>query len=716
VLSNIGLLHKLAQLYGIQVAYYGSDHKRNPARVESIIAILKSLGAPVTSSDDLQSAYQARQKWKRKQFIEPVIVAWDGNLESITVHSPDDDLGSRYNILLILEDGTQHSYELSQRNIVIHQPIEIDTAKYYEKTLVLKKKLPFGYHCLKVETRHQQADALILSAPVKSFNISQDKPEWGVFIPLYSLHSSRSWGAGNFSDIGTLADWVANEGGKSIASLPLLPAYLDKPYEPSPYLPLTRLFWNEFYIDITRIPELSGCPEAQEQIASQSFQKSIRSLQQSQRVDYSHQMVLQRMVLAKLSEYFFSADSTRYQHFKQYIANHPELEQYACFRAVMEKQGKPWRQWQGHLRGGILKAEDYDEHIKQYHLYVQWLAQEQLQDVAQNAIRKGLRLYLDLPLGTHPDGFDTWRYQDIFIDDVSVGAPPDSVFTQGQNWTFPPLHPDKIRETGYAYVIAYLRNHLQYARILRIDHMMALHRLFFIPHGHKSGYGMYVRYHPEEFYAIISIESHRHQSVIVGEDLGIVPRSVRTAMDHHSIQHMWVMHYELAGNKKVLLPAPRLNSVASLNTHDMPPFASFWTGQDIADRERVGIINQSKGRKESITRSIIKNKLIAFLVKRRFLHGRVTMLSVLKGCLSYLAASRSRLILINLEDLWLETHTQNIPGTTSEHPNWHWKARLSLEDFCQTPQTVTILREINKLRLLEGIKHGARKTEKRNRV
>jgi len=712
--AETGLLLKLAKLYGIQTAYYGSDHKRNPAQAESILAILKSLGAPTVSWSDLQSAYQARREWIWRKIIEPVTVVWDGNLDSVTLRLPESIYEGQCIIRLVLEDGTHVTQQVSLCDIPVKQLTEMEGATYYEKNLALKKKLPYGYHHLKIETRGYHAETLILSAPLRAFAPSKDERTWGVFLPLYSLHSKQSWGAGNFSDLQALTDWVGNLGGKTVASLPLLATFLDKPYEPSPYLPVSKLFWNEFYIDITRVPELSLCPEAQKLITSSMFQKSIQSFEQADLVDYYRLMVLKRSILERLSRHFFSTNSSRYRNFSQFLTHHPELEQYARFRAVMEKQNKTWRKWQNRLKSGNLKAGDYDKETMQYHLYVKWLAQEQLQDVTQHASRRGMCLYLDLPLGTHPDGFDTWHYQNIFINGVSVGAPPDTVFTRGQNWNFPPLHPDKIRETGYAYVIAYLRHHLQYAKVLRIDHIMGLHRLFFIPEGLKSSQGMYVQYHPEELYAILSIESHRNHSIIVGEDLGIVPREVPATMDRHGIRRMWVMHYELAGNNKAQLSSPKLHSVASLNTHDMPPFASFWTGQDIIERKRMAIISTAVANKEKVSRTITKQKLVAFLKKRRLLKGHNTISSILKGCLNYLATSRTQLLLINVEDLWLETHTQNIPSTTTEHPNWRRKARISLENFCQTPQITTILREINQLRSDEGTKHGTREAKKRD--
>jgi 4-alpha-glucanotransferase len=409
-------------------------------------------------------------------------------------------------------------------------------------------------------------------------------------------------------------------------------------------------------------------------------------------------MALKKTVLSELSQCLFDTDSARRRDFERFVKEHPVVNDYARFRAILEKQGKSWRLWSEPLRRGSLKDGDYDETEKRYHMYVQWLAHEQVRGIAEQAGRKDICLYLDLPLGAHPDGYDIWRYQDVFVPRVSVGAPPDTVFTRGQNWAFPPLHPERIRQQGYQYVIECLRHHLQYAGILRIDHVMGLHRLYFIPEGSDSGQGAYVHYHPQEMYAILALESQRYQSIIVGEDLGIVPDEVRTSMNRYGLNRMYVMHYELAANAQPLLrPIPN-NAVASLNTHDMPPFVSFWRGQDIRDRLKVGILNQAGARRERAIRATVKKRLVAFLRDRGWLKETPDEPSVLEGCLSYLSASRAQMVMVNLEDLWLETRTQNIPSTTEEHPNWRRKARYDFDTFCQMPQVATILKEVTRLR------------------
>jgi 4-alpha-glucanotransferase len=410
-------------------------------------------------------------------------------------------------------------------------------------------------------------------------------------------------------------------------------------------------------------------------------------------------MALKRQVLEELCRCLFAEPSSRLDELQRFAQDQPEVENYARFRATREKQNASWRSWRQPLRDGVVSEGDWDEEVRRYHLYVQWLANEQVEALQKEAGKKSLQLYLDLPLGVHPDGYDVWRHRNLFSLDASAGAPPDAVFTRGQNWHFPPLHPEGIREQGYKYVIAYLRHHLRHGGILRIDHVMGLHRLFWIPKGLESSQGVYVRYHADELYAILALESHRYQAILVGEDLGTVPPEVRPAMRRYGLHRMYVAQYEVVTNRqRALRPIPA-NSVASLNTHDMPPFASFWPGLDLKERVNMGLLDEAAAQKMSRARQTIREALITFLHDRGWTKEPVVdTAAFLQACLSFLSASRARVLLVNLEDLWLETQPQNIPSTFKEYPNWRRRARYSFEEFCQMPQVIDTLRIIDHLR------------------
>jgi len=422
-------------------------------------------------------------------------------------------------------------------------------------------------------------------------------------------------------------------------------------------------------------------------------------LRNSRLVDYQRQMELKRKVLEELSQCFFAEASDRLEELHHFTETHPLVDDYARFRATGEKYHVPWRSWPQPLRDGVLREGDYNEEDRLYHLYVQWLAWQQIEKVSQKAKEKGVRLYLDLPLGVHPDGYDAWRERETFIPDTSSGAPPDTVFTRGQNWGFQPLHPERIRDQHYRYTIAYLQHHLRYAGILRIDHVMGLHRLFCIPKDMEASSGVYLHYSAEELYAILALESHRNRAIIVGEDLGTVPPYVRPAMNKHGLYRMYVVHYELASNRQKGLPPVPRNSVASLNTHDMHPFAALWQGLDINDRQELGLLDRKGTQKERRIRRDIINILSTFLRRKGWLkNSSQDTFSALEACFSFLAESRAQIVLVNLEDLWLETKPQNVPSTRKEHPNWQRKALYSLEEFCQMPRVVDTLLNINELR------------------
>ncbi len=490
--------------------------------------------------------------------------------------------------------------------------------------------------------------------------------QWGIFAPIYSLHSKRNPSAGDLTDFEHLMDWMHELGGSVAATLPLLGAFLDEPFDPSPYSPATRLFWNEFYIDLERVPEFAGA------IPGERPPKT-------KLVDYRAVMTYKRLILEELTRRFFLQPAPRrLQAFRKFVAENKQIENYAEFRAVTDRRRKGWTAWPAGLQKGRLGRSDYDESAKRYYLYAQWIIQEQLAMLADKARTRAQVLYLDLPLGLHRDSYDVWRYRKFFVPGVTGGAPPDPVFTRGQNWGFPPMNPEAMRLNRYEYVIAFLRNHLRFARLIRIDHVMGLHRLYWIPEGLSGDKGVYVEYPADELYAILCLESHRYQAGIVGENLGTVAAGVNQALVKHDIRRMYVTQYEIMGNpaKPALKPIPA-RSVASLNTHDMQPFQAFLKGLDIDDRLDLGLLDQKTARKELKQRAVMRRKLRSFL-----------------GAIRFLAKSMADIVLINMEDLWQETLPQNVPATDQERPNWRRRMRPSIEQIRKMSSVAGVLADV----------------------
>jgi 4-alpha-glucanotransferase len=282
---------------------------------------------------------------------------------------------------------------------------------------------------------------------------------------------------------------------------------------------------------------------------------------------------------------------------------------------------------------------------------------------------------------------------------VAGGAPPDRFFTKGQNWGFAPLNPVKARRSGHRQWIECLRHHMQFAGVLRIDHVMGLHRLYWIPQGMEASQGAYVQYPAEELYAVLSLESHRHQTSVVGEDLGTVPDYIRRNMQEHALRGMYVTQFEVDPNPHAALRPAAPRSYASMNTHDTATFASFWDAADIDDQIALGLLRAEEAEDDRRYRQSVKDALIQYLRSRsRLSEGDTTAGAVLRGCLLELAACPAEFVLVTLEDLWGERQPQNTPGTVEERPNWRRKAKYSFEDFRQMPEVVDFLRLVDEVR------------------
>jgi 4-alpha-glucanotransferase len=554
-----------------------------------------------------------------------------------------------------------------------------------------------------LEVADLRCESLLIVAPRGVYGERAEEREkaWGVFLPLHALHRDASPSAGDFSDLQALMRWTAEQGGSLVATLPLLATLWELTDDPSPYNPTSRLFGNEFYLDPREIPELADTAEAQALLAAHDGRlETGRETQMGRWVDYQEQMRFKRSVLEALCRRFFEGPAPRRDALARHCLENPDLEHFARFRAVGERQGKPWPEWPEPLRGGAISHGDYDEGAYRYHLYTQWQVDEQLTRMTAEAQRLNMLWYLDFPLGVSGAGYDVWCEPELFVNRASAGAPPDAFFTKGQNWGFPPLHPGTLRRQGYRYFIKALRNHMRRAKLLRLDHVMGLYRSYWIPHGLEACDGVYVRYPIEEFFAILAVESHRFRARIVGENLGTVPAVVDEALNQRGVDGMYVLQYETNPDKRSTLRPIPAASVASVNTHDMPPFASYWEGLDIDDRVALGLLTREEAATEHARRATVRHDLIALLRREEILksEGEPQALEVLEACQGLLARSPAGLVLVNLEDLWGESEPQNVPGTYRERPNWRRKARYSFESFRNLPVVLRILNTVNQLR------------------
>ena len=701
------MLRKLAELKRIQASYVDMGGRTCQASIETLQAILELQGVAASNERQLRDSLELALSTQHRNLIEPVLIAWNGKLAPLSVPSIPSIASTK--ATLRLENGqstSADSRDLGRSLCRLFPPQH--------------NPLPLGYHHVEIEHGNHVLRTLVISAPTRSYSCSEDKlrqrerkgsrqkarverhrtldvlpsGKWGAFMPLYALESKQSWGAGNIGDLQRLADWVAGQGGGILSTLPLLAGVLNgKAFDPSPYSPITRLFWNEFYVDVERLPEFRQSAAAQKKFLSASFQKRLKAARRSQWVDYAQQMRLRREVLEILAQHFFEganetvemslneSGSSSSKDFDSFVRERPLVKDYARFRAIYDRLGAAWQQWPERLCEGKVRPGDCDPLDERYHLYAQWAAQRQMEKLTEHCCRRGIRFYLDLPVGVSRSGFDVWRNQQLFASEASAGAPPDMFFSKGQNWGFPPMIPERLRETGYQHVIDYLRFQMRPAAILRIDHVMGLHRLYWIPPGFSAEQGAYVRYPAEELHAIVCLESHRNRCEIIGENLGTVPEEVNQAMDRHGHGKMYVVQFEQRSKSEALRSPPK-HVVASLNTHDTCTFAAHWRGLDIPFRAKLGLLTKDQVQQEKRRRKELNRCTAEFLRRKELLRGdRADALAVMKALFQWLGEGDAETVLVWLEDLWGETQPQNVPGTFNEYRNWSRKASRSLEEI-----------------------------------
>ncbi|MBM3939644.1 MAG: 4-alpha-glucanotransferase [SAR202 cluster bacterium] len=676
-------LHALAYLNGVQTSYRGAGGRMVQASDESLLHVLRALGIPLSSADEADDALRAGRLQAWRQVLPPVVPVFAGEPADVTVRLPASEAGG-VAAELRLEADAAVPVDWGAAARQAEGAIDLDGRRFVACRLPLPDGLPLGYHRLDLRFQSGEASALVICAPASA---PAAKRAWGAFLPLHAARPAAGEPAATYTDLERLCRWTRARGGAFFGTLPLSPTFVEQPYEPSPYSAISRLAWSPFYVDLTRAPGFEHSPPARALASDPAFQAEARALSQMPLVDYRRTMALRRRVMEALS-----AEPANARGSLAFAASQPHAASYARFMAATERHGT-WPTWSDRMRDGHLDAGGYDDRAVAYHLYAQWAAHLQ----AERAAESGAGLYLDFPLGTNRDGFDVWRFQRQFAVTASVGAPPDPLALQGQDWGFPPLHPRRSREHGHAYFIESVRHHMRHAAMLRIDHVMGLHRQFWVPHPLPASHGVYVRYPDRELYAILTLEAHRHAVAITGEDLGTVPGYVRATMRRRGFMPMFVAEFSLHADETAAMDPVPPGAVASLGTHDTPTFAAFLRGHDAALRGTSGQLTAEQVPGEQRGRAELRRRLVAWLRGQGLLTGAGDDAEIVAAMLKALSASDAGVVLVNLEDLWLEEEPQNVPGTGQELPNWRRKARYALDEFERLPGISDLLRQLTEL-------------------
>jgi 4-alpha-glucanotransferase len=511
-----------------------------------------------------------------------------------------------------------------------------------EKTL--PADLPLGYHTM----RYLDGDRCIrLIVSPGCCYLPKELQVWGWSAQLYALRSLQSWGMGDFADLSRLARWSAKELGARILLVnPLQAALPIVPQEPSPYFPSSRRFWNLLYL---RIEDIPGAAESK--LDLERFAAVGTALNRERLIDRDTVFKLKMDALQLLWSHF-----TEGPGFDRFCAEEGfPLVQFATFCALAEQHNSGWHKWPTEYQHpdspAVARfAVDHRDRVRFYE-WVQWLLDEQLARAAAE-----IPLMQDLPIGVDSDGADAWAWQDVFARGATVGCPPDEYNTLGQDWRLPPLVPWKLRQAGYEPFIQTIRRILRHAGGIRIDHVMGLFRLFWIPEGSDPGSGAYVRYVADELLAILALESMRAKAYVVGEDLGTVEERARKQLTDYGILSYRLLWFEAD------LPSryPEL-ALAAVTTHDLPTIAGLWTGSDLKAQRKLGLNPNEEG----------LNRIRERLSEMTGLSGDSPINEVIERTYALLAQAPSRIVSATLDDALAVEERPNMPGTTTEcWPNW----------------------------------------------
>ncbi|MGD8495786.1 MAG: 4-alpha-glucanotransferase [Gemmatimonadales bacterium] len=682
-----GSVESAAALYGVEAAWVDVDGRRRTAPSDVVLDVLRRLGAPVEREEDLAEAGRVRRREIWRQVCPPARACRAGEAAVVPLRLPAERSRGPVDWRLRSPGAPLRTGAGRIDDLVLTGGSTVDGRGFEIRALELPADLPVGIHELTI--RHGPGEWMVhlIVAPPRTWRGPRLEGSWGLFHPLYGLRSGHDAGVGDFATLRDALERTSGWGGRVFGTTPLLAGFSEAPVDPSPYAPASRLFWDDRYVELGAVPgwaEARGAGELE-------MLGALGAHMADELVPWDAISRVRGEALSALSTRFFATGGDRDSDFRGWLAGRPEAADFARFMAGRIEWGGDWRKWPEPARSGRVPAGVVDVRVVRRHLFGQWQAARQLERLGDGpAGSSAAVLYLDVPLGAHPDGYDAWRHRELFVDGVAAGAPPDDFFRGGQDWGLPPLHPERIRENGFAHVAAALRHAMGPAGLVRIDHVMQLHRLFWVPAGARPADGVYVRYPAEELAAVVAVESARARCEVSGEDLGTVPDAVRELMDRRGIRRSAVLGFELdeaadggaEGDPAAAVPA---GAVATVETHDMVPLAGLRHAYDLEERARLNLVDpvefeRLRARRESAFANL----------ERRYGIGRQPGVRpavcadepdpLLAPLLAALGGSRAGIVLVPLDDLFGVRRPQNVPGTRAERPNWRRRLPAPLAD------------------------------------
>ena len=640
-------------------------------------------------------------------------------LESIVAvldkSKPDSD-GLYLNTMVAHENGEESlqmpsEFHGAEAVLLIDEANKCQTLTVYpgdNDTLWIKlPQLACGYYTLSAESGGKSCFVRLIVAPESVYQpklLANGGRMNGLTMHLYSLRSERNWGIGDFTDLLNLMKYAAEKKLDFVGINPLHALFTSKPAFASPYSPSSREWLNPIYLDVEKVGAFTYNEQLKNWLAQPKIRQRIAALRITETVTYTAVWACKRDALHMAFNAFeqdtCEAAANERAAFEAFVLEKGKaLQGFGLFEALDQYYSRPgqvgWQSWPSefhHPDGEAVEkfARSHEREIR-FYMWLQWLCAEQLREVNQAAAEYGVKLgiYGDLAVGVARGSADTWLNRQDYCMDLSVGAPPDPLGPTGQNWDLPPLNPLMLKHTGYEKFAHLLRENMRLYGVLRIDHVMALCRLWWVLNGKTADFGAYVHYDAEVMFAILALESRRNRCVIIGEDLGTVPDEARHLLNRYQVFSYKVMYFSKGWNGFQLPEEYPEQAITVISTHDVAPLAGYWTGKDLDTMFKLGTLPDAAAFQTALDeREHDKADLLDKLKETGCLGADVQMPAkadetLLAALHKYGALCRSKLYAVQLENLLGVIDNLNVPGVTEGYPNWAQKMPVSLEDFLQ---------------------------------
>jgi 4-alpha-glucanotransferase len=676
-------LVELAEALGVATEFWDWQGVHVPVRVTTILGVLSALDVPLVTLKDVRAALGAVHERPWRQVLPDVVVAREGATPQVAVHAPADD---EVSVWVDTETGERRDLAAPAATGNTHEVYGVTVAEY---TVDLPGDLSLGWHTLAARHGDEETRRPLVVTPVRvplPPALEHDRA-WGFMTQLYSVRSQASWGIGDLADLAELVSWSAREHGAGFVLVnPLHAAEPVPPMEPSPYLPTTRRFANPVYIRVEDIREVAYLPAAERAIIE--WQAEAMQARNPDPAELDRDAVWAAKQGALWSVFTAPRSRARQASFDAFVEREGQgLVDFATWNALAERYGLPSADWPAHVADPRSLTVEHMRHELaervEFHMWLQWVLDEQLANVGAVAAGAGMPVGVvhDLAVGVHPDGADTWALGDALARDVTAGAPPDAFNQQGQDWSQPPWRPDQLAAQGYAPYRDMLRTVLRHAGALRVDHIIGLFRLWWVPNGHAPVDGTYVRYDHEALVGILALEATRASAFVVGEDLGTVEPWARDYLRERGILGTSILWFEKDEAGRPLPPERwRELCLATVTTHDLPPTAGYLTGEHIDIRERLGLLTRPV-EEEAAVDEADRESVLSALRDLGLVGESPTERDKVEALHRFIARTPAKLIGVALADAVGDRRAMNQPGTSTEYPNW----RLPLADGVGQP-------------------------------